>query len=676
MRTYKLVLKNFTKNVKDYLIYFMTLVISISLFYSFNAVVQSDALSSLSSDIKSFMRSIGETLTILSRIISVLIGFMVLHVNRFLLRRRQKELGVYMLLGMKKRKISMIFVAETFLIGLLSLAAGLAAGTFLAQLLAIASLRVFGGQVNNFSLSFSAQALGNTILCFGIIYLFTMIFNVFTVSKITLLELFTAERKNEELKSKKGIVHTLSFVLGVLCLLAGGAFLRTKELVPGKNQMLWGCLLMTAATLLIFYSAAAVFMQAARRNRKFYFRGINCFLVRQIGSRIRENFVSMSVICLLLVVTILLLTTGTSIAITMANLSKDFTPYDFTLEYEISEGVAEKEPDVVRAAAEYEYPVNLAEFIDTGFQIQAKSDPELTYEDLFAGQETALWSIDSVLPECTVALLSISDYNKCLRAQGYSEIRLGEDEFIVNCNYKGTCSYIKYFVDHTDRISVNGTLLALRDKEIKSYVYEMTSVSNNDRGTLIVPDAVVENLQADYYVLQGFWKEGTDTDAANAALNTLVEHDLDHTPFGWTSKARIYSMYYLSLGLPVFVLTYLGIIFLLICVALISVQQLTQTQDSSRRFQILKNLGVQGRLMRSAVRKQVGIYFGMPLVLAGIYTAAAMPAVMDKVSVFFHMEIRTSMIVTLFMLLLIYGGYYVATFASCEKIIFSGMEVE
>lgn len=131
-------------------------------------------------------------------------------------------------------------------------------------------------------------------------------------------------------------------------------------------------------------------------------------------------------------------------------------------------------------------------------------------------------------------------------------------------------------------------------------------------------------------------------------------------------------MYYLSLGLPVFVLTYLGIIFLLICVALISVQQLTQMQDSSRRYRILKNQGVQDRMMRMSVRRQVGIYFGMPLALAGIYTAAALPAVMDKVSVFFNMEIRTSMIVTLIALLLIYGGYYAATFASCERVIFHG----
>lgn len=674
MRTFKLIQKNFVKNVKDYLIYFMTLVISISSFYAFNAVIQSDALSSLSSDIQGFMHSIGDTFTLLSRMISVMIGFMVLYVNRFLLRRRQKELGIYMLLGMKKQKISMIFVAETFLIGLLSLAAGLVMGTFLAQLLAIASLRVFGGQVNDFSLSFSVQALGNTILCFGIIYLFTMIFNVFTVSKVTLLELFTAERKNEELKSNKGIVYTLCFVLGIIAFLAGGALFRTQELVPGKNQMLWGCAFIMTATLLIFYSAAAVFMQAARRNRKFYFKGINCFLVRQIGSRIRENFVSMSVVCLLLAVTILLLTSGTSIAITMANLSRDFTPYDFVLEYEVSGNASEQNPDVVRAAAEYEYPVDLAALIDTSFQIQVKSAPDLTYQDLFAGQEVTLWDTDRALPECTVQLLGVSDYNKCLRAQGYPEIQLADDAFIVNCNYKGTYQYIKYFVDHTDRLSVNGVQLALKDKQIKKYVYEMTSVSNNDRGTLIVPDAVVENLQADYHVLQGFWKEGTDTDVANAALNTLVEHDLDNTPFGWTSKARIYSIYYLAFGLPVFVLTYLGIIFLLICVALISVQQLTQMQDSSRRFQILKNQGVQEGLMRKAVREQVGIFFGMPLVLAGIYTATALPAVMDKVSIFFNMEIRTSMIVTLIVLLLIYGGYYVATFASCERIIFHGKE--
>lgn len=671
MKTNRLIWKNLVKNIRDYLVYFITLVISTGIFYAFNAVVQSDALASLSSDFQKMMSSIGSTTEILSRLLSFLIGFMVLYVNRFLLRRRQKELGIYMLLGMKKQKISMIFVCETFLIGLLSLAAGLVFGIFLVQFLAVASLRVFGGEVVNFALTFSVRALKNTLLCFGIIYLFTMTFNVFTVSKVTLMELFTAERKNEELKSHGNIVYILSFILGICCFVTGFAFFRSENMLPGKNQLAYGIVLMIAATLLFFYSAAAVFMMLARRSKKFYFKGINCFLVRQIGSRIKGNFVSMSVVCLLLTITILLFTTGTSMAITMANLSKDFTPYDFSLYYEGNEVKEGEDADLIRIAAEFEYSADLAPVIDTSFQIEEKSAQNLTYGDLFEGQDAKLWDVDRALPECNVWLLGISNYNRCLRAQGYPEITLADDEFIINCNYKGTYQYMKYFADHTDRLDINGAELTLADKELKPYVYEMTSVANNDRGTLIVPDAVAERSPVDSYLLQGFWKEGTDTDAANAMLDTLTEYDPDNTPFAWTSKARIYSIYYLALGLPVFECTFVGIIFLLICVALISIQQLTQMSDSRRRFKLLSNQGVPLEMMKAAVRRQTGVYFAVPLALAGIYTIAAMPEVLGKISTFMNMEIRASVWVTLLVLLIVYGGYYVATFVSCERMLFS-----
>lgn len=666
MKAYKLIYRNLVRNVRDYLIYFMTLVISISVFYAFNAALQSGALESINADFRQLTKTISSTLTVLSRMISILIGFLILYVNRFLLKRRNKELGMYMLLGMKKQKISMIFIGETFMVGLLSLVTGILAGTFLAQLLAIACLRVFGGQVSDFTLSFSVDALKNTLLCFGIIYFLAMTLNLVTVSKVKLIDLLTAERRNEELKKSGNAAVVISFAAGILCLVLSALMLKTKDVFPDTNRMVCGVALIVAATVLIFYSAAVIFLLLVRKNRKFYFKGINCFIVRQVGSRIKGNFLSMSVVCLLLTVTILLITTSTSIAITMANLSKDFTPYDFVLSYE------GEDPDVVHAAANYEYPSDLSAIIGTSFQIEDKCANDLTYKQLFEGQETQFWDVDRVLPECSVCILSISDYNKCLMAQGYPAVELPEDAFVINCNYKGTYEYVKYFADHSDSLTVNGKKLRLADKEIKGYVYEMTSVSNNDRGTLIVPDAVAALSETDQYTLQGFWKEGTDTDYANSMLNRLVEHDLDHTPFGWTSKARIYTMYYLAFGLPVYEFSYLGIIFLLVSVALISVQQLTQMSDNRIRYRILKNQGVSDQMMKSAVARQVGVYFAAPLVLAVFYTVLSLQVVMEKVSTFYNMEIRASMIVTFFALLLIYGGYYLATSASCKRMVFHG----
>lgn len=103
-------------------------------------------------------------------------------------------------------------------------------------------------------------------------------------------------------------------------------------------------------------------------------------------------------------------------------------------------------------------------------------------------------------------------------------------------------------------------------------------------------------------------------------------------------------------------------------------QQLTEMSDNRVRYRILKNQGVSGKMIKSAVARQVGIYFAAPLVPAIFYTVLSLRVVMEKVSTFYNMEIRTFMIVTWFVLLLIYGGYYAATSASCKRMIFHGKE--
>ena len=380
MMSVKLVLRNLKQNLKDYLIYFMTLALSIAVYYAFNAVSSAEALKSMGEEMFSMMDSIGSTIEHLSIIISFLIGFLVLYVNKFLLKRRKKELGIYMLLGMRKGKISAIFVGETFLIGLVSLAVGTVFGIFFGQILTIAALRVFGGVVSNFTLSFSPHAFMVTVVSFGIIYVLAMIFNVFSISGVKLIDLLTAERKNEELKKKKNGIYAVTFILGMIVLAGGMLCLKTENLFPSKNQLLLGVALIAAATLLIFYSVSAVILMLAKKNKKFYYKDINSFLVRQLGSRMQGNFISMSAVCLLLAITMLLVTTGVSIALTMEALSEADAPYDFMLFYEdVEDG---EEVSVTDKALTYEYSVDLEAMMEQSYQFTLFDASDLLYEDL------------------------------------------------------------------------------------------------------------------------------------------------------------------------------------------------------------------------------------------------------------------------------------------------------
>lgn len=439
MMTCKLILRNLQKNIKDYLIYFLTLTLSVSFFYAFNAVTTAGALDSLGEDMVSIFESLNLLIKLASVVIAVMIAFLILYVNQFLLKRRKKELGIYMLLGMKKGKISMIFVGETFLIGIISLVCGMFIGSFFAQLLTVAALRVFGGWVNDFSLNFSKQGFLMTIGCFAVIYVIAMLFNVASVSRLKLIDLLLAERKNEELIIRKNAVYVTGFFCGIACMCGAVHCFRSDELLVAIKPMAGVLIFASVATILFFYTISSVALIWLKKKKKFYFKDINSFLVRQIGSRIQGNFISMSAVCILLTGTILMITIGTSIAITMSKMSEDFAPYDYEV---IMDASAEGTTDVLKAAKGYGY--DLYPVVESQFQITERV-ADITYQYFFEGQDVELWSHDENLPEDNISVLSVSDYNLCLKMQGKEPVTLADNEFLLNCNYKGTGIYGRVF---------------------------------------------------------------------------------------------------------------------------------------------------------------------------------------------------------------------------------------
>ncbi|WP_310601794.1 ABC transporter permease [Anaerosporobacter sp.] len=665
----KLIFQNLRRNMKDYGIYFLTMMMSIGIFYAFNAVSEAEALQHLG-EVSKFMDILQDIIEASSVVIAIMLGFLILYVNRFLLKRRKKELGIYMLLGMKKRKISGIFVGETLVIGIASLAAGTLFGVLIGQILVLFAIQMFGGNVSAFHLTFSSHAFGVTLLCFAIIYVIAAIFNVSTVSKVRLIDLLIADRKNEELKKQKTWINLSVLLIGIVCVILAMLQFKTEDLLPTPKAGVRGILFMVVATICIFYAVATVAMGLLKKNRKLYYKNINSFLIRQIGSKMQSNFISMAMICLLLTATLVAITTGTSIALTMDQMSEDFAPYDFVLLYEDSEETTQEKVDVLERAKHYEDPVDLAPMMASSYQFQGKS-ADITYKQLFEGQDVQLYIHDEKmgLLDKDVWMIGISDFNALLRLQNKEELELPKDGFYLNCNYKGTMKYIDAFIKEKDSLVVYGTELKLADKKRLDYVYLETAIGDNDRGTLIVPDAVAMRAEGEYYVLQGNWKKGVTGEQGNEALSKLNIDTLKTSPFDWTSAARMKTMQYAAQGLPVFLCMYIGFVFLLICVALISVEQLTEAEDNQKRYLVLKKQGVPETMMKGTIYKQVGVHFGVPLVLAGVYTMAAMPFITKRVSDFLNMEVGTNMIATLLVMLVIYGGYYGVTCLVCGKML-------
>lgn len=666
MMTCKLIFSNLKRNFKDYFIYFLTMMLAVSIFYAFNSATKPENLKSLGTDMRIIMEAVNSTIKVISKVIAVLLGFLVIYVNSFLIKKRKKELGTYMLLGMKKSRISVIFMGETLVVGVVSFLVGILVGVFLGQIINIATLRLFGGNVNSFFIHFSFDSFVFTLACFAIIYAITMIYNFLSVHMVKLIDLITAERKNESFKRRNSIVYLTSFIIGIVCINLTIMYLNSGEMMPSVREMEKAMVFAVVGTLCFFYSISAVSLMLAKKCKKFYYKNINSFIVRQIGSRIQGNFVSISFVAILLTITILLITTGSSIALSVKETSNQFTPYDFVLIYE-----TDQQAQMRDKVLEYQPENQLYDLIENEFQISVYGS-DITYGEIWKGQNVKLWNHDTGMEDSHIPMVSISDYNAALRAQGKEEITLADDEYLMNCNYKGTINYMNYMVKNTSKLTICGAELNSASDEVLENTYMMTSIGDNDRGTLIVPDHVAQMGGLGELVLQGFLKKGIEADKLNEQLDNLVDYDhVDDSLFGWNSKSRMDTMYYTEVGFPIFICTYVGILFLMIAVALLSVQQLTQISDNQYRFSVLKKQGVSDEMTRRAILKQVGVYFLAPLVVAGIYTWVAQPMIINKVSEMFNLEIGTHVIVTILFIILLYGGYYITTYSACVKMIFA-----
>lgn len=664
MTSAKLILRNAKRNMRDYIIYFLTLMISVSMFYSFNSIKTQPALHNLDATKQLLSDQLGILLSGLSVVVAIVLAFLILYANRFLLKRRKKELGVYMLLGMRKGKIAGIFAGETFCVGLISLVCGLGLGLLLSQGISLFSLRLFAIDISEFQMVFSLSALKKTIECFALIFFIIMLFNVRTISGVKLIELLTANRKNEMLSIKSKAVNILLLIISVLCIILSGFIFQKNGILPSKENQYFqiAVVMLVVGTILFFYSISAIFLIAIQANRKLYLKGLNTFLARQIGSKMRTDFLVLSIVCGLLTISICGVSVGISSAITMNETSKAALPFDLNVLADIN---ICGETDISSYLKTRD--VDMTEYAQKAEQISLY-EANVTYGELFEGQDVNLWNIDKDIPEIGVSVISITDFNRSLALQGKSEYILDDNSFLLNCNYKGTRRYIEAFLENHEQIVMGTSTLQAASDDVLSETYWMTSVGNNDRGTFIVPDEVAKNCQKEGNILLVIYKESVNSDEV---LQKMIPIGLEWETEGYryTEKTMLNGMYYGMGALMVFLCCYIGLIFLLICAAVLSLKQLTETADNIYRYGLLQKLGTDGRLLYKALFKQVSIFFIAPLLIAGIFSAFGMRKVTEIIEDFMNMHIATNLGITVIMFLIIYGGYFVATYLACKQML-------
>ena len=670
---FKIALNNVRKSFKDYSIYFLTLTLGVCIFYAFNSIGDQKAFLELGKRQAEYIKVLQGLISGISVFISCVLGGLILYANNFLVKKRKKELGIYMTLGMGKNKISKILTYETALVGIISLVVGLGVGIIVSQGISAFASKLFEVSLSNYKFLLSTDAILKTVLYFGIIFILVMIFNTFVISKYKLIDMLTAAKKNEDIKIKNPILTAIIFFISLGLLGVAYKLVIKVGLNPTDRMFLVSIVLGILGTLLLFFSLAGFVLYVLQRNKNVYLKGLNIFVLRQMNSKINTNFLSMTVICLMLFLTISTLATGLSFKNALEKGLENTTPFDASATYYIDEDSKIKTAE--ESIRELGFKFNPEDKIVSYNEYKL----EKTNLESLLNKNAEGKNIKDIVEAMTYKgtnAISISSYNDIRALSGEKSLSLANNEVLISSNLGEVENTLKNILKNNEKIEIDGkeykianNALIGEGKVIKE-AFESTGMTNNFF-TLIVPDNIVSNLKPIANKINiNFPKNSNEEERVQKLFNEYRDGVVDSSKYGFVNgytRARIYEDNNGMTNIVLFIGIYLGVIFLISSTAVLALQQLAEASDSIDRYKSLRRIGVSQKMINKSIFTQVSIYFGLPLVVALVHSVVAIKVVNGFLTMFNRPDIGVSSLVTALIMVIVYGGYFYATYTGYKS---------
>ncbi len=676
----KIALSNVKKSIRDYTIYFLTLTFGICLFYMFNSVQAQQAVLKLNASQKSMMHLMSVIINGISVFVAIILGFLIVYANQFLMKRRHKEMGIYLLLGMEKRQVSKILLIETLLIGVLALIAGLVSGVFLSQGLAMLTAKMFAVQMKEFKFVFSQTAFIQTILYFAIIFIIVMIFNGITISKYKLINLLNSAKKNQKTRLKNPILSVILFLISIGILGIAYHLIQKNQMLAVDNDFKISVLLGVVGTFLFFFSLSGFLLELAKRSKKFYYNGLNMFVLRQINSKITTTFVSMSMLCLMLFLAISAFATGSGLASSVKTDLEDMTKFDCTF-YGLSEkGYQEEQQQkfikklddlglTIKKDAKEILPITIYQN-GTFRKCRYKMEPLLKGREKYSD-----YTKDYVkkLYETPLTFAKLSEYNKIRKAIGEKELTLKSDEYILNCDYGNLIPIMEKAANDKQKLTLDGKTYKMK-YGLQKDTY-MVAAAKTDMGTVILNDEIIQSLKMDYSTLylNLNWKgnaQKVSRKYTEYLKQMIINSKMPNSLYSATiSKEEVYEQ---STGLSTimtYIAIYIGLVFLITCAAVLALQQLSENADNIEKYKLLSKIGTSQKMINRAIKAQIILYFCLPLSLALIHSYVGIKTAKILISTLGQINITKAAAQSLIIVIVIYIGYMIATYLGSKSML-------
>lgn len=720
----KLAWGNVRRAGKDYLVYLLTLTLAVTVFYAFNTVsIQVDFVS-MEEGLSELFSGIISSLTLF---LALVMGFLMVYANNFIMKRRKKEFGLYQVLGMGRGQVARIMALETAIVSGAALLLGLVLGVMFSQLMTFFTASLFKTQIANFHFFFSGNALIITVICLAAIFAVTLLFNLRVVRRAKVIDLMSADRRNEAIKTRNPLISAAIFVVGLaLIVVAYVRLLNDGMPMDGDDAAMRAfgitTLMVVAGTLLFFFGMSGFLLKVLQGARGLYWRGLNMFTVRQLAAKVNTVSLSMAVIAMILFLAITSVTSGMSIVSVMNMNLERCNPGDYSrvLVYFSPQAIARSngmdgstglpmaqatEPvDIVAASENDTYAdgsgeaFDLADVLGSYVQVDTydstpvgATGPIVSLNDLADAVDMPLpkgvTSGDASSPEMGMAIVKESDYNRYRSFCGLDPIDLGDDGYLITSDMGKSVNAIYDAVMGEDvAIDFDGRTLHPRASKVDDQASAFSnSPMGSNSGTIVIPDELVEQAGLPLYMssLLGDYAKGTDEQQAEEYLNRersygTVLNDSGAEIGSWgmeMTRAESYESSNTMNGLVSYLAIYIGFVLVMACAAILTIQQLSGVADAGKNCRILSELGTSDREIMHSVLAQQTVFFVFPLLIGVAHALVALHVVIEIIELFGHMSIGGTVSFTCAIFLLCYGGYFVLTYVMSRGIVRDSIRV-
>ena len=672
---FKLSKRNVQRSIKDYSIYFFTLVLGVCIFYIFNSVEAQTAMMDMTDNQKMLMENIDMIISAVSVFVSFILGFLIIYANNFIIKKRNREFGIYMTLGISRSKIAFMLFYETIIVGVMSLAVGLFVGVFLSQGLASVTAKLFSVDMKKYQFVFSKEACIKTIIYFSIMFFITMILNFVVVSRYKLINLINSQRKNEKLKGTNLILSVVLFIISIVCLGFAYKLILENSLVDiTDNNFKLSILLGVVGTVLFFRSLAGFLIKLVQNDKNLYLKNLNTFTLRQLNSKISTNYISMSIICLMLFISIGMYSTAIGLKNAMEKSAESQAPYDVTVieTYNPQEKTNYSNEKLSEILKKLDLNVNdySKEYLDYNFY---KSP--IKFIKMFENTSDNFLSKQlKVTMNYNIPIIKLSDYNKLNKMAGKKPINLKDKEVVFVTNSSTMENPIKEYIKNNKSIKIGNDEFKI-NKDYQNQSLE-NDLAKDNFITFVVEDKYADKYDISQKCLSFNYK-GDKKDTENKlnkniekSENKQIQYQKDNgSILIFISKQMVLDINMSNAAMFLYIGLYIGIIFLISSAAVLALNQLSGATESLGRYEILKKLGVSSKMINKSIFIQVFIYFSLPIALALVHSYFGIKVANNVIKIFGDYDIVGTNVIAVVSICVIYAIYFFGTYKGYKRIV-------